>query len=323
MVVLFIVGFTVEIILGWRMYAIAYVIGGLAAVGFYWLIHPESQGMLGASGAISGVMGIYAALFGLRKINFFYFVFFYMGVFMAPALLILAVWLLNELIQFFAAPESRVAYMAHFGGLLGGAIIGFSNRYLNRSINLDYIEKPEQQKQYAADFERGVELMRNMKFEAAKRIFKQLLKEQPTSLEVLSHLYTVSKTTPDSEDYHQSAATIFKICIDSNKGHSLANQVFNDYIRQAKPAPRLNALICLKLASRFAKAGFMDTVEKIIRILMPKATKLPDLASLLSQTAYAFEQQQNQDKASHYYQMVLKYFPDSNEANHLVKANKV
>ena len=164
--------------------------------------------------------------------------------------------------------------------------------------------------------------MRNMKFEPAKRIFKQLLKERPTDLEILPHMYTVSKTAPDSEDYHQTASTILKICIDSNQGHSLANQVFNDYIRLAKPAPRLNTITCLKLASRFAKAGFMDTVEKIIRILLPKATQLPDLASLLSQTGYAFEQQQNPAKAKQYYQMVLKHFPNSDDANHLVKANK-
>lgn len=323
MVVLFIVGFTVEIILGWRMYSLAYVIGGFCAVGFYWLIHPDSQGMLGASGAISGVMGMYAALFGLRKINFFYFVFVYMGVFRAPALLVLVIWLLNEFLQFYTAPESRIAYMAHFGGLLGGAVIGFANRYFNKSIDLDYMEKPQQQEQQAAEYERGVGLMRSMKFEPARRVFRQLLKDNPTDLEVLPHMYTVSKTVPESEDYHQTASTILQICIDSNQGHSLANQVFNDYIRLAKPGPRLNAQTCLKLASRFTSAGFMDTVEKIIRILLPKAAQIPGLASLFSQVGYAYEQQKNADKAKQYYKMVLTYFPKSDEANRIVKKNKV
>ena len=323
MVVLFIVGFTVEIILGWRMYSLAYVIGGLCAVGFYWLIHPDSQGMLGASGAISGVMGIYAALFGLRRINFFYFVFIYMGVFKAPALLILVIWLLNELLQFYASPESHIAYMAHFGGLLGGAVIGFLNRYFNKSIDLDYMETPQLQEQQAAEFERGIGLMRSMKFEPARRVFRQLLKDNPTDLEVLPHMYTVSKTAPESEDYHQTASTILQICIDSNQGHSLANQVFNDYIRLAKPGPRLNAQTCLKLAARFTRAGFMDTVEKIIRILLPKSAQISGLAPLLSQIGSAYEQQNNLDKAKQYYQMVLKYFPISDEAKNIVKKNKI
>ena len=319
MVMLFIVGFTVETILGWRMYSLAYVIGGFSAVGFFWFIHPDSQGMLGASGAISGVMGIYVALFGLRKINFFYFIFIYMGVFRAPALLVLVIWLLNEFIQFYVSPESRTAYMAHFGGLLGGSIIGFANRYLNKKIDLDYIEKPQIQEQQAVEFERGVALMHSMKFEPARRVFKQLLKGNPTNLEVLPHMYTVSKIAPESEDYHQTAITILKICIDSNQGLELANQVFNDYIRQAKPGPRLDVTVCLKLASRFTHAGFLDTVEKILRILLPKIAKIPDLAQLLSKVGNAYDQQNNPEKAEQYYQKVLTHFPQTDEAKNILK----
>lgn len=323
MVVLFIVGYSVEIILGWRMYIFAYILGGLAAVGFFWMINPDSAGLVGASGAISGVMGIYAALFGLRKINFFYFVFIYMGFFTAPALLILVVWLLNELIQYMAEPKSQVAYMAHFGGLLGGAVIGFANRHLHKNMNTDYIEKPQQEAQLVADMDRGVELMRSMKFEPAKRIFKQLLKTHPNNLDILPHMYTVSKTAPDSEDYHQTALAILQICIDTNQGLSLANQVFNEYTRQAKPAPRLNIAMCLKLGSRFCKAGFMDTAEKIVQILMPKAAKLPELAPLLAQMGNAYNQQNNLMKSKQFYQALIKSFPNSVEAMHVLKAKKI
>ena len=59
---------------------------GFAQVASDW---SSTTPLVGASGAISGVMAMYLAVFRLKKIEFFYWFFFFVGYFRAPALLIL------------------------------------------------------------------------------------------------------------------------------------------------------------------------------------------------------------------------------------------
>ena len=55
----------------------------------------------------------------MRRIRFFYQLFFYFNYVTAPALILLPAWIANELLQHFAGGRG-VAYMAHLGGLLTG-----------------------------------------------------------------------------------------------------------------------------------------------------------------------------------------------------------
>ncbi|MBN4061431.1 rhomboid family intramembrane serine protease, partial [bacterium AH-315-G11] len=78
MVFLLIVGLVVERLLGSPLYLLVYLVGGLAALAFFTLGNLNSAvPLLGASGAIAALMGLYAALFGARKIPFFYSIGFY------------------------------------------------------------------------------------------------------------------------------------------------------------------------------------------------------------------------------------------------------
>lgn len=97
-----------------------YLLSGLAAAGLYILTHRGSDtGLVGASGAISGLMGIYCASYGFRRIEFFYTLGFLFGSFRAPAFAVFPLWVGWELLQKLLF-DTNVAYMAHVGGLLGG-----------------------------------------------------------------------------------------------------------------------------------------------------------------------------------------------------------
>ncbi|MDX8400774.1 MAG: rhomboid family intramembrane serine protease, partial [Gallionellaceae bacterium] len=135
MVVLFLVGFLVESVTGKSLFALAYVVSIFAADFMFALTAPGSAS-LGASGAIAGVMGLYTVIFGLRKIDFFYSLGFYFDYIRAPAIILLPLWLGNELYQFLSERGAHIAYMAHFGGLLSGAIMGVLYRW-KRSALID------------------------------------------------------------------------------------------------------------------------------------------------------------------------------------------
>lgn len=131
MVFLLLVGFLVEGVLGGWRYLLLYLGSGLGGWAAYvaWA-YGEPMGALGASGAIAGLMGAVSALWGLRKIRFFYWFFVVFDYVRAPAIVLLPAWLGWELAQMLLDRGAPIAYSAHAGGLLSGALLAWAARGL-------------------------------------------------------------------------------------------------------------------------------------------------------------------------------------------------
>ena len=72
MVFLFIFGFALEAALGRALYLGLYLFSGFCSSLLWWALDPSWVPGIGASGAISGLMGMYIGAYGLRRIQFFY-----------------------------------------------------------------------------------------------------------------------------------------------------------------------------------------------------------------------------------------------------------
>ena len=125
MLFLWIYGDTVEHRLGHIGYLVAYLAAGLAATLFFAMFVPNSQiPMLGASGAISGVLGFYFIWFPRNRIKVFVFLFpLIMTTLLIPSRIVLGVYLvIDNVLPFLTRPVegSGVAYGAHIGGFLAG-----------------------------------------------------------------------------------------------------------------------------------------------------------------------------------------------------------
>jgi membrane associated rhomboid family serine protease len=79
--------------------------------------------MVGASGAIGGVMGAYALLFPGSRIRLLIFLGFYITTVSVPALLMLGYWFLLQLLGITLDAGGGVAFWAHIGGFLAGAAL--------------------------------------------------------------------------------------------------------------------------------------------------------------------------------------------------------
>ncbi len=125
MLFLWIYGDNVEHRLGHLGYLLAYLAAGIAATLFFSMFLPHSQiPMLGASGAISGVLGFYFLWFPRNRIKVFIFLFpLIMTTVLIPSRIVLGVYLvIDNLLPFMTIPAegSGVAYGAHLGGFLAG-----------------------------------------------------------------------------------------------------------------------------------------------------------------------------------------------------------
>jgi hypothetical protein len=103
--------------MGWIGYPIFYIVSGIVAAATQFAITPNSTvPVVGASGAIAGVMGAYLVLFPRARI---------LGLIFIIPVQVQAYWFLGFwfVLQFLTSPNSGVAWVAHVGGFLFGALI--------------------------------------------------------------------------------------------------------------------------------------------------------------------------------------------------------
>src|SRR6478752_10889164 len=122
---LWVFGNNVEDSMGRVRYLVFYLLCGLAAAGSQTLVNPGSAiPMVGASGAISGVMGAYIVLYPRVRVHMLVFLFVFVTRIVVPAYLMLGYWFLLQLLGGSAAQgEGGVAFWAHVGGFIAGAAL--------------------------------------------------------------------------------------------------------------------------------------------------------------------------------------------------------
>jgi membrane associated rhomboid family serine protease len=121
MLFLWIFGDNIENRIGHFRFAVFYVITGLIAALAHILTDTSSViPMLGASGAISGVLGGYLLLFPNKQVRAIMFSFMMTTV---PAFIALGAWIGLQLLQSYLGAGGGVAYMAHIGGFIAGLVL--------------------------------------------------------------------------------------------------------------------------------------------------------------------------------------------------------
>jgi membrane associated rhomboid family serine protease len=119
MLFLWIFGDNLEDRLGHLRYAIFYILCGFAAALAQIIMGPDSIiPMLGASGAISGVLGGYVLLFPHKRVRAFIFRF----LTEVPAYAAVGIWIVYQIVVGYLTPTGTggVAYAAHIGGFFAG-----------------------------------------------------------------------------------------------------------------------------------------------------------------------------------------------------------
>jgi membrane associated rhomboid family serine protease len=138
MIYLWVFGNNIEDRLGHLKYLFFYLTCGALAALCQWFIGINSIiPSLGASGAISGVLGAYLIWFPSARITTLIFLGFFITTINVPALVIIGIFFIQNLISGFASLQTAanmsvetggVAYWAHLGGFIVGMIFAFWHR---------------------------------------------------------------------------------------------------------------------------------------------------------------------------------------------------
>jgi membrane associated rhomboid family serine protease len=118
---LWIFGDNLEDRMGRARFVLFYLLCGVVAATAQVFATPDSMApMIGASGAIAGVLGGYILLYPHARVRCLWILFVFITTVRIPAWILLGVWFLS---QFLTPMESGVAWVAHVGGFLAGLVL--------------------------------------------------------------------------------------------------------------------------------------------------------------------------------------------------------
>lgn len=304
MLFLFICGFAVEAALGPLRFLLLYIASGVGAGLLYSGIEvASSRGgipLVGASGAISGVMAMYLMLFRLKKIEFFYWILVFIGYFRAAALFILPLYIAKELVQYFFSDDSQVAYMAHVGGFIcGAALLALLQWQQPESIDEEFLEEDPGQDPRRESLQSILQKIEAIQFRAAHKAIIEHQKEFGACVEsdfIAINLMSLNK------DSAWLKANIEYIKRSQRDQELLVRQLTLWQRLDEKERKQIDELSRSQFAMRLLDAEYNDKAEAIAIELFKDDSKEPMLAKLLGRLAVFYRNYENPGKAQKFEQ---------------------
>jgi len=313
MIFLWLVGCMLEMGCGRGFYATAYIATGLCAVSLFWLFNPQSTiPLVGASGAIAGLMGIFTVLYGRKRVKIFYSLGFYFNYVKLPAILLLPVWVGKEFYQLFFGGASQVAYLAHIGGLLSGAAFGLANLKYWGAYHAEALA-PEPQDEVSPLIEQALAHAGRLEMAEASQILDQALAKEPDNIDAMTHLFNIRKNEPQTPEFHAIASKLLTRMSRAPRNHKKALEVYEAY-RRVSGRPRLSPELYLRVCSLFASDGQPEKAEKILAMFLKQKPQFPGIPAALMKLATSYQGKGIAPKAQKCLTLLCKRYAASPEA---------
>lgn len=314
MVFLVILGLAVEPVLGSVGFLLVYLLagigGGLFSLGWRW---GDVGGMLGASGAIAGLMGAFAVLWGHRRVRLFYWFFVIFDYTRVRALWLLPVWFGWEFLQLLMAPDAGVGFDAHAGGILSGAALAFAATKLGR-VNHAYLDEEEIRDRRAEELTAGLAELGKLQLTSARHRFDVLIQRHPDDPDVIEpwlRSWLFAKDRPEA-----AAAVMHALAwrarnrVDAQRQQRWLGEAIKAYAPQL-PAP---AGTLVMLAARWQPLGLRAESHAVLAAVEAAEPHHPGLSAAWFKLALAHQEQRDEAAARTVLQHVRQRHPQSAEA---------
>jgi len=235
MLFLWLVGVNIEDYWGRPLFISLFLFGGIFASLFYALFHMGSNiPLIGASGAISALMGAFAVRFYKTKIRFFYFFFViirpFIGTFKLYAWFALGFWFAEQLFYALVTKglDAGVAFLAHVGGFVFGLAAGFAMKFFK--VEEKYLSGKIEGQIETVELHPKLEEAFNKRdvgdTEGAVILLKEILEEDPSNsdarLELARCLIILEKKNEATIEYERILTLLYE------KGEM--NELYNVYL---------------------------------------------------------------------------------------------
>ncbi|MCG7941144.1 MAG: rhomboid family intramembrane serine protease [Candidatus Thiodiazotropha lotti] len=264
-------GYMTERLLGRHLFLALYLGSGLVVTILALMFVPETLVPgFGTSGAISGVLGLSAVIFGHRQIPLLKLSSRYANVQSMPVFGLLPLWISIEFIQFMVYSNSQMNYLVHILGLLIGAVVVLVIKKTHWVSSVSLFDGAAIAKDIDAEMDRAGVYFGEQQFSDALKVLRQIYREACGDLRFLSLYYQCGRHFPQQEDVHRAARKIFNLPERDSKTVDLIVKTYRNYIRLAEPGPRFNESMLFHLADLFVDRKWGSELDKIMLLMRKK-----------------------------------------------------
>lgn len=314
MVFLFLFGFALEVALGRAVYLGLYLLAGLCSGLLWWALDPVWVTGIGASGAISGLMGMYIGVYGLKRIRFFYWLGPLIGYFSAPALWILPLWMGKELFGLLRAAD-HVNYYAHLGGLASGFLLVWLPRQFGRiKVDEAYLAKEDPDAPFKRELASLDALIGRFALDQAAARGVELLARHPGRPLLIERLYGVARSRQDGVLYSALLKQLF--ALPATEGAALVRRVADDSGSEEHRLLR-HPQVQLHLLQKLVQLGDGPRALGAWRRIAQGGTAPARLPQLTLQLAKQLGQQRDSRSVAELAQFLRKRYPDAEQTRQL------
>jgi len=327
MLFLWLVGLNIEDDWGRPVFLSIYLIGGIISTLVYSAISADkSIPLIGASGAISVVMGAFMIRHFKTRIRYFYFILliFYplWGFINIPAFVVLPLWFIQQIFgaSMSAKLNSGVAYWAHISGFLFGAVAGLFIKFtgLEKNILEPLIEEEREKIKISNNMQMALDSIDNSKYKDAINFLKIHLQEHRNDIDALNLLITSMVKTDNKLEASHYCEYI------AERADMLHQDLMNLYVMMTDDNifDYATPKTLLIFSNYFLnKSKYVDAIDMCIEICKKDNVKLKRLALLKIIKLNLDIEKYSQVKE--YYLILKRNFPDSIElinAYNLIKS---
>lgn len=312
MIFLVVLGLLVEGALGSLLFLAVYLLAGCGAaataLAYHW---GDAGGMLGASGAIAGLMGAYCVLWGTRKVRVFWWAFVVFDYSRITALWLLPFWLGWELFNLVGNADAGVGFDAHAGGIVSGALLALGVRALGweRRDFLDEDEKIDRAKAHDDTVKRALDHLGKLETRQARALLEPLDAAGPPSLDVRIALYRCARYANQPALLRGAVQRVLELPLTDAVSARKVKQVIDDF-RKVEPAgPALTPAQQLQIARAWLRIGADADAEALARDLAQRDAELPGLPELCWQLAQRAREGSPEWRAR--LELIARHFPRS------------
>jgi membrane associated rhomboid family serine protease len=309
MMFLWFMGCIIELGWGRVKYITLYLLSGISSVVLFGLVYCNSgTPLVGASGAIAGLMGAVTMLYARKKIKVFYSAGFYFGYITIRGWYLFPVWLGVEFYQLFFGGVSHVAYVGHIGGLIGGGTIGVIYRKWFAELYEDVL-KEEEMDDISPMIEEALNHMSKLEMEEGREILEDVLKKDAQNKTALQHLFTIDKIHPDKVQFHETTKKLLHALSLDREDYTKVFEVYKEYSGLTRP--KISPALYIRLASIFTSVGRLSHAEKIAKLLVEKKGDTPGIPELLFRISKKYQQGGQQEKFMQIDKLLKRNYPDA------------
>jgi membrane associated rhomboid family serine protease len=314
MLFLWLVGSWIEIGIGRILYLGIYLMAGAFSGLAFGFIHPFSQGpLLGASGAIAGLMGTYLLVYCGKRCRVLCSLGFCSRHTTVFGWFLLPFWISKEVYLFVNFPETQ-AVAAHVGGLLAGISIGLIFR-THKGKRAEREESPPELQEAPIQSapllpEQDLQASDNLSDKEAADLREKILvalKKDPDNLTELARLFHCDKRSPKSDQFHRTAGKLLRQLTALERSQDLY-AYFEEY-KQMSGAPRLQPSIMLALAEIHIRSSNTAQAARFLLLLLKQRSQYPGLPSSLFKLGSAYREQGKEERAKKCFQLICKKYP--------------